>query len=447
MFADVEIISNNTYSYNQFTYSIPDKFHNNLSVGLLVKVEFRNKIVDALIVNIKSETSVKNIKEIINISNHKLTNDQYIYCKFIALSNMLNCGILLHNLIDIKVLNSQKTLKESSIANINFQEFNDFNFKNNNVFFVSSIKEASVLNKKLKDKIDIHFYQKFGGQDELINALNTKNNKNIIILSNNFDKLKLSDNTNYFFYDCNSPAFKLPKLNNLNILESSFLKHHIFGGTFYYVSEFPNLEFNDFYQFNMPDIKYDIEYYFSNNLKDNLELLKHRYPNKVFNVYCKESLGNHTHISQYEDINDKNVNTIIINNPSISSKGLLNSYKLITLIRTLNFCTERDKKIIVFNNKKLDIVNSLNSLSLTKWANKEIETRLKYGPNKLLKVFQLEVENKIEISDDSILGPIKTENGFKYEIQIKLSKNLNYLKFINLFKSFYKIDKSRVRYI
>ena len=135
------------------------------------------------------------------------------------------------------------------------------------------------------------------------------------------------------------------------------------------------------------------------------------------------------------------------NNPSISSKGLLNSYKLITLIRTLNFCTERDKKIIVFNNKKLDIVNSLNSLSLTKWANKEIETRLKYGPNKLLKVFQFEVENKIEISDDSILGPIKTENGFKYEIQIKLSKNLNYLKFINLFKSFYKIDKSRVRYI
>jgi len=120
---------------------------------------------------------------------------------------------------------------------------------------------------------------------------------------------------------------------------------------------------------------------------------------------------------------------------------------LITLIRTLNFCTERDKKIIVFNNKKLDIVNSLNSLSLTKWANKEIETRLKYGPNKLLKVFQFEVENKIEISDDSILGPIKTENGFKYEIQIKLSKNLNYLKFINLFKSFYKIDKSRVRYI
>ena len=131
MFADVEIISNNTYSYNQFTYSIPDKFQNNLSVGTLVKVEFRNKIVDALIVNIKSETQVKNIKKIINISKYKLTSDQFIYCKFIALSNMLNCGILLHNLIDIKVLNSQKTLRTRSINNINFQEFNNFNFKNN----------------------------------------------------------------------------------------------------------------------------------------------------------------------------------------------------------------------------------------------------------------------------------------------------------------------------
>ena len=49
MFADVEVISNNTYGYNQFTYSIPHKFKTKLSIGSFVKVEFRNKIVDALV--------------------------------------------------------------------------------------------------------------------------------------------------------------------------------------------------------------------------------------------------------------------------------------------------------------------------------------------------------------------------------------------------------------
>ena len=95
----------------------------------------------------------------------------------------------------------------------------------------------------------------------------------------------------------------------------------------------------------------------------------------------------------------------------------------------------------------MNIESSLNSSSLTKWANKELETRLKYGPNKLLKVFQFELQQKLEDSNELVLGPIKTESGFKYEVQIKLSKNVNYIKFINLFKSLNKIDLTRVRYI
>ena len=65
-------------------------------------------------------------------------------------------------------------------------EFNNFKFVNDNVFFVSSIKQANELSKNLKDKLKIDFYQKFGGKDELINVLNNKKYKNIIILSNNF---------------------------------------------------------------------------------------------------------------------------------------------------------------------------------------------------------------------------------------------------------------------
>ena len=447
MFADVEVISNNTYGYSQFTYSIPHKFQTNLSIGSLVKVEFRNKIVDALVVNLKSKTQIKNSKHILKVSNRTLTKEQNLYCKYIALSNRLNCGILLHNIIDLEILSQQNILKTKSVSNINFQEFNNLKFKSHNVFFVSSIKQANELSKVLNKRLKIDFYQKFGGKDEIIDVLKNKNYRNIIILSNNFEKVILNEHTNYFFYDSNSPAYKLPKLNNLNIVESSYLKNHIFGGKFIYINEFPNLEFNDFYKFNIQEIDYGIEYYFSNNLKDNLELLNHKYPNKVFKVYSKETFKENKNISQHDDINNKEVNTVIINNPTISSKGLLNSYKLISLLRTLNFCIKNNLKIIIFNNKKLNIESSLNSLSLTKWANKELDTRLKYGPNKLLKVFQFELHHKLEDNNKLVLGPIKTDAGFKYEVQIKLSKDLNYINFINLFKSLNKIELKRVRYI
>ena len=447
MFADVEVISNNTYGFNQFTYSIPQKFQTKLSIGSLVKVEFRNKIVDALVVNLKSKTHIKNSKHILKVSNRSLTKEQNLYCKYIALSNRLNCGILLHNIIDLEILRQQDILKTKSVSNINFQEFNNLKFKSHNVFFVPSIKQANALSKELNKRLKIDFYQKFGGKDELINVLKNKKYRNIIILSNNFEKVILNEHTNYFFYDSNSPAYKLPKLNNLNIVESSYLKNHIFGGNFIYINEFPNLEFNDFYKFNIQEIDYGIEYYFSNNLKDNLELLNHKYPNKVFKVYSKETFKENKNISQHDDINNKEVNTVIINNPTISSKGLLNSYKLISLLRTLNFCIKNNLKIIIFNNKKLNIESSLNSLSLTKWANKELDTRLKYGPNKLLKVFQFELQYKLEDSSELVLGPIKTDAGFKYEVQIKLSKDLNYINVINLFKSLNKIELTRVRYI
>ena len=83
MFADVEVISNNTYGYNQFTYSIPHKFQKKLSIGTFVKVEFRNKIVDALVVNLKSKTEIKNPKNILKVSNFTLDNKQDLYLSLI----------------------------------------------------------------------------------------------------------------------------------------------------------------------------------------------------------------------------------------------------------------------------------------------------------------------------------------------------------------------------
>ena len=65
----------------------------------------------------------------------------------------------------------------------------------------------------------------------------------------------------------------------------------------------------------------------------------------------------------------------------------------------------------------------------------------------MLKVFQFELQQKLEDSNELVLGPIKTESGFKYEVQIKLSKDVNYINFINLFKRLNKIELTRVRYI
>ena len=148
MFADVEVISNNTYGYNQFTYSIPHNFQTKLSIGSLVKVEFRNKIVDALVVNLKSNSQIKNSKYILKVSNSILTKEQDLYCKYIALSNRLNCGILIQNIIDLEILKQQNILKSKSVSNINFQEFNNLKFKSHNVFFVSSIKQSNDLSTK-----------------------------------------------------------------------------------------------------------------------------------------------------------------------------------------------------------------------------------------------------------------------------------------------------------
>ena len=62
-------------------------------------------------------------------------------------------------------------------------------------------------------------------------------------------------------------------------------------------------------------------------------------------------------------------------------------------------------------------------------------------------MFQFELQHKLEDSNELVLGPINTESGFKYEVQIKLSKDVNYINFINLFKSLNKIELKRVRYI
>ncbi len=74
MYADVELISNNTYKFKLFTYSIPSNFLNKIQVGSIVEVKFRNKIYSAIVLEIKQSTSLSKLNEILKLTD--ITFDQ-----------------------------------------------------------------------------------------------------------------------------------------------------------------------------------------------------------------------------------------------------------------------------------------------------------------------------------------------------------------------------------
>ena len=63
MFADVEIISNNTYKFQLFTYSVPKNLSNKIDIGSIVSVNFRNRKKTAVVVNIHNkDLKIKTLK-------------------------------------------------------------------------------------------------------------------------------------------------------------------------------------------------------------------------------------------------------------------------------------------------------------------------------------------------------------------------------------------------
>ena len=57
MLVDLEIIFNNTYGYIQFTYEVPDKYNNNIRIGDIVEIPFRNKLRLGIVLNLESKNS------------------------------------------------------------------------------------------------------------------------------------------------------------------------------------------------------------------------------------------------------------------------------------------------------------------------------------------------------------------------------------------------------
>ena len=447
MFANVEVISNNTYTFSNFTYEVPGSIKDKIKVGSVVQVTFRNKQLFGIVVKLNAETNIKKLNTITSIKT-TFNDKQFSYLKYLATINRINIGMLIYNLFNIDTYKEQKTVSESTLINLTFNQIDKVVYKKNNVFFVSSLKQSKELYDLLKDSLSIDYYQKFGGKDELNKILSDKTFSNIIVLSNNFEKINIVNNTNYIFYDSNSISYKLPKLNELSIIESAYLKNYIFGGNFIFISEFPNFEFFNYQWQPTNDYNYDIEYFISNNTKDNIELLNYKYSDTTLNYYSSEILSNNKQLNYIDNLNSDKVDTIIIQNPSISKNKILNSYKLIYLLKMLNYAVKKNLKIIVFSSFELDINKSLNSTNMNSWINNEIDIRKKYGPSNLFKIYSVYSSRLIEGVDfDNFLGPKILNDSYIYELQIKLDDELNYEMMQKIFKIIKDCEIKRIRHI
>ena len=142
------------------------------------------------------------------------------------------------------------------------------------------------------------------------------------------------------------------------------------------------------------------------------------------------------------------MDTLIIQNPNISNNKILNSFKLIYLLRILNLAKKRNIKIFVFSSNAIDINKTLNSNNMITWINNEIDVRKKYGPNNFYKIYSVYSDELINNIDEKyFLGPKKANNKFIYELQIKLTDKLDYELLQNIYKIIKDCEIKRIRHI
>ena len=448
MYADVEIISNNTYKNTLFTYRVPPKLIRKVVKGSIVSVPFRNRDYKAVVLATSNSTNVKNIKDLKKYLNITLGKNHLIYLEQLAISNKLNIGILIHNLFDLRSFIDQKTLKSRKIENVQLSNLEVIiNKHNKNVLFVPSLKIAKELYDRLKNITEINFFQIYGGKEEFKDKYK-KDFKNIILLNTNFEKIILNDNTNYIFYDSNHPAWKLPKLNNFNMTEAAYLKQNIFGGSFFFVNEFPNLEFHNISYDYQGVHDYNIEYFIGNTIKDCLNIYTHKYSEKRLNVYSNSPIEDSNLFTYVDKVTDLNLDAILLINPTLVTNNVINSYKVIYLLSILNHAKNNNIRTIVFSTNELDINKVLNSKGMNKWIKKEQTTRSKYGPSLLNKIFTFKT-TKVLIGLNATLlrGPLEIEDGFTYEINIDLDKSYDYLEIMKMYKDLQDYDLNRARFI
>ena len=133
----------------------------------------------------------------------------------------------------------------------------------------------------------------------------------------------------------------------------------------------------------------------------------------------------------------------------MSFKNTLNSLRLISLIKDLQYCEYKDIQIVLISTKEQDLKEMLMLKNIYKLADNELKERGKFGPNIDTKIFSLSSDNEIDTKEykEYLLGPRKEMDRFEYEIRLILSKNLNYNKIMDLFSYTYLYNPTKSRNI
>ena len=453
MFVNVELIYNNTYKFIQFTYKVPKEYENKVYIGTIVELLFRNKKYKAVVVDINvKKPNTKNINEIQNVL-FRLTDEQINFLTYLSVSNFLNIGILLSEIFDVKKFKNQKKNKYKLIEQYTQSDiFKNISNNHKNIFVTPTLETCNQLsNELIANEIDLDFYQKTGGRDEIVNFVNSNIDfKNIVILSNNFNYFNITNDVEFHFYDTNNISYKLPKLNGINIIELAILKQKIFGGNFNFYNIFPALDMFDSYDhYEEIIIKNDITYIYGNNLEECINILKNKFQYEKFIPYTNSEILKNE-LNEYiftENLLSKDTGVYFLFNPKLSYKNTLNSLRLISLIKDVQYCEYKNIPIVLISTKDQNLHEMLKLSNLKTLANNELRERSKYGPNINTKIFSLSSDNEIDTEkfNEYLLGPRKEKNRFEYEIKLILSKNLNYNKIMDLFSytNLYNPTKSR----
>jgi len=452
VFVDLEIIFNNTYSYIQFTYKVPSNYGDEILVGDIVKVPFRNGTRFAIVLNINSKNSYSiNIKNIKSKIGH-IDKLQLKYLEQLAISNNINIGMLLYKYIDYKLLSKQSMIEKGSTGIYKNSDLSLKLRKANNVIFTSSLLEAKKLSEIIiENGKTVDFYQKTGGSEEFANYWNNvRNFENIIILSVNFEKILIDTKFNFHFYNSNNYSFNLPNLNNINIVEASIIKYKIFKGNFYYYSEFPSLEFfNKVNQYFLEIPPIEFTYIYGNNLKECIQLFDRMFNERKLNIFSFNS-DIQTLSKKHKILNNnksENLDAIILYNPTISHNGILSSNRLINFVKKVTYYSNKNIEIIIFSTSKINLNKQLTEDNITKWAQKEQSERAKYGPNINIKIFKVTTDIDLDITKYTkyLIGPKFTDGKFEYELKIQINKKYNYNEIMSIFSILKKFQLERVR--
>ena len=453
MFVNVELIYNNTYKFIQFTYKVPRKFENKIYIGSIVELFFRNKKYKAVVVDINvNKPNTKNINEIYKVL-FRLSNDQMTFLTHLSVSNYLNIGILLSEIFNIENYKKQKKNKSTQIEQIAQNKIGkNISKQHKNIFVTPTLESCNKLsNELINNGMNIDFFQKTGGREEINKFINSdKDYKNIVILSNNFNYFNISNDIIFHFYDTNNISYKLPKLNGVNIVELAILKNKIFKGNFKFYNVFPALDmFNSYDHYQEYNLKNDVTYIYGNNLEECVNILKNKFNSKNIFPYTNSDILIDK-LDDYlftENLLSKQTDVYFLFNPTLSFNNTLNSLRLVSLIKELQYCDYKNIPIVLISTKEQNLHEMLKLNNLKNLANNEIKERTKYGPNIDIKIFSLSSKNKITTDKykEYLLGPRKNNDKFVYEIRLILSENLNYNKIMELFSytNLYNPTKSR----